>query len=893
MTRAHFAVSVSKLVGAIALAIAVAAAGEAQAASGCPGAIVYEANNTSSLDAGFTGNSHDLSVIGWSLRMNVEGCAGSVAGSCGGCSINGLVANAGGTNQRCNNDTSTACTTDAQCSGGGLCRFFATVPNPVSAGNVTACVVNEVTGTVTGNVHIEDGDLQVDLPMQSRLYLGISTVQPCPRCDGDAVLNDNVRGGTCTGGTRAGLTCDANATSPTVGFGPTSFDCPPAVGALLGSFAPSEITTTTDTTTETLSSAHPTCTGSGLPGGTRCFCDTCNNGNAEACNSNTDCPDPAGPIGPICGGRRCLGGTNAGGACPAVGGASVCPGSICGRPGEPTKPDACIEDTTDPGATECIDTVPVDGQGACLVGPVDQHCAAPEQHRGCSTNAECPLTNNCVNESRKCYLGEGTLGSQVSVSGQSTPRSGNTSSPTNLGALYCIPSLGTSLTNTVAGFPGLGRTSLVGTLTYADEVTIQNVGAATTVSTDAGEGNGATAGDPVETAVTTSAAGAGGEVTILETTPSAAPPPGFAVLGNLVQITAPAGSAANPITLVFRVDASAAPGQSPATVTVRRNGVSVADCTSVPPSAISPDPCVFQRTLVGDDIQLGVYTSAASDWDVLGPEGLATPTATATPTPTETATPAAPTPTATQTPPAVTPTATPTITPTPTTTATATATETATPAETPTATATAVGATPTTTVTPTLTPADPTPTATATAVPACAALPETCRTPFVSAKAQVALVDKSPDEKDQLQWKWSSGAATDVGDFGDPVTTTDYALCLYDASGLLATHIIPAGGNCGTKPCWAAKSTGFNYKDKTLAAFGIAQITLKAGADGKAKIQVKGKGLNLPMPPLTSLMTPVTVQLKPLNGTAVCFGATYGFPPAVKNDGVQFKDKAD
>jgi hypothetical protein len=176
--------------------------------------------------------------------------------------------------------------------------------------------------------------------------------------------------------------------------------------------------------------------------------------------------------------------------------------------------------------------------------------------------------------------------------------------------------------------------------------------------------------------------------------------------------------------------------------------------------------------------------------------------------------------------------------------------------------------------------------------PACAAAPDVCRTPTISGKAFLALTDKSPDDKDQLQWKWAAGSATTKGEFGDPVNTDDYVLCLYDGGGLVATLTVPKGGDCSGKPCWTSKPKGFQYKDKLRTADGIAQLQLSEGADGKAKIQVKGKGVNLPPIDLGMLTSPLTVQLKPSSG-GLCFGATYTFPPVVKNDGVSFKDKAD
>ena len=124
-----------------------------------------------------------------------------------------------------------------------------------------------------------------------------------------------------------------------------------------------------------------------------------------------------------------------------------------------------------------------------------------------------------------------------------------------------------------------------------------------------------------------------------------------------------------------------------------------------------------------------------------------------------------------------------------------------------------------------------------------------CRDSFIHGKSQVQLTDKSPDSKDKLKWKWLGGAATTTADFGNPATTTDYQLCIYDSGGLVLKARAPHAGVCAARACWkAAGSTGFKYKDKDLTPDGIAQISLKAGVDGKAKIQVQGKGTFLDMP---------------------------------------------
>ena len=176
-------------------------------------------------------------------------------------------------------------------------------------------------------------------------------------------------------------------------------------------------------------------------------------------------------------------------------------------------------------------------------------------------------------------------------------------------------------------------------------------------------------------------------------------------------------------------------------------------------------------------------------------------------------------------------------------------------------------------------------------MPLCGTTPDVCRTPTVSGKAYLSLNDRTPSDKNQLQWKWLSGSTTDKADFGDPVTSDDYALCVYDNGVLVTTLTAPAGGLCAGKACWADKPKGFQYKDKDRTPNGISQVQLSSGLDGKAKIQVKGKGLNLPVLDLDNLTTPITVQLR-REGSPICWSATYSSPPT-KNDGVTFKDKAD
>ena len=141
-----------------------------------------------------------------------------------------------------------------------------------------------------------------------------------------------------------------------------------------------------------------------------------------------------------------------------------------------------------------------------------------------------------------------------------------------------------------------------------------------------------------------------------------------------------------------------------------------------------------------------------------------------------------------------------------------------------------------------------------------APVPSGCRAPGKS----LLLLDV---EKDKLIWKWLRGAETQIADLGDPTLDTPYALCVYDASGLQFAADVGAGANWS-----AAGSSGFKYKDSTLAQHGIRLIRLKSGAAGSAKAIVKGKGAELPDPTLP-LTLPVKVQL--LNGDGECWESEY------------------
>jgi hypothetical protein len=168
----------------------------------------------------------------------------------------------------------------------------------------------------------------------------------------------------------------------------------------------------------------------------------------------------------------------------------------------------------------------------------------------------------------------------------------------------------------------------------------------------------------------------------------------------------------------------------------------------------------------------------------------------------------------------------------------------------------------------------------------CAPTPLACREPTASAKASVAIQDRADPEKDQISFKWRSGAATTIGEFGNPTGSDDYALCIYDNDVLIYGADIPSGSS------WSANSKGYKYRDKDLLPDGVKSVVFKESTiPGKASLTLKSKGAQVAPPSLAVVPGPVDVQVQRGDGL-ICFGATFTDPYAV-HDLTQLKDKAD
>jgi hypothetical protein len=173
--------------------------------------------------------------------------------------------------------------------------------------------------------------------------------------------------------------------------------------------------------------------------------------------------------------------------------------------------------------------------------------------------------------------------------------------------------------------------------------------------------------------------------------------------------------------------------------------------------------------------------------------------------------------------------------------------------------------------------------------PDCPPAPDVCRPPTKSGASSLLLRQQAVPDDNKMLWKWTKGSATAKTDFGAPLTTDRFTLCMYDAGVLVSTS--PVSGSCTTKPCWFDKPNGFLFKNKSLQPSGVKSLKLVAGGDGKASEIFKGKGASLALPDPTSLVGPIDVQLHTTAGT-LCWGARFSAPFQTDAGGL-LKDKSD
>ena len=366
--------------------------------------------------------------------------------TCGQCDVTGSAQYRGAVkNCYCTNlgdrDASSivACDPEAwSCTGAETCECFNGAILPVSSGGAPGCIMNRFTEPVTGTVNValsgpHAGESDLAVRVESAVHNGLGLARPCPQCLGDPVIGDGVKGGTCNEGPRAGQACDIAGSHDV--FQTVTFDCPPFASFNIGNL---DIRVPHESTGTSTLARGTRCTGTTGD----CACNTCATAEAEPCNGNADCPGGA-----ICGGRRCIGGSNNGNACTNV---SQCPDGLCNRPGEPSLQNSCLDgvcslNVNDPQGED---------EGLCEAGPIDRLCTI-ETFRSCSSNAECtpPPAGTCTDcvggqtcqaTLRQCFLDPivrtGVPGVQTAI----------------VTGAYCMTPVASSSINKVSGWPGPG-----------------------------------------------------------------------------------------------------------------------------------------------------------------------------------------------------------------------------------------------------------------------------------------------------------------------------------------------------------------------------------------------------------------------------------------------------
>jgi hypothetical protein len=388
--------------------------GKCQPDCTCPaiGELSFVVAPGADLDTGWTGTSHDFGVqVGSTIPGVIGACDGHTDTNCT------FFGNVG---SRCSGDGTISCTDTTQCPVGQTCVINTYGPPlPLSSGGIPVCVVNRFANNVTGSYDTASGSSEIQVPLNSLVYLGTDVNQPCPICNCGASNTQTCtigQSGTCSD--NPARSCTVQGTGP---LGPTSNDCTPNPASNISGSGLNLSFNPATTGTSTFASNQP-CTGSGFTNQS-CWCpqqtqpnaclDACDGGSKDAqpCSTDADCPGaPAGACKPLC--RSIAGQT---------------------RPGE---------------------GVQAVGEAECAAGPLDQSCSGAPQV-SCTSDANCVGLGTCVTQTRRCFL-------------DPIVRVGVPSTTSNVfGATFCIPATTSPAVNNTAGLPGPGAIRFPNSLNVA------------------------------------------------------------------------------------------------------------------------------------------------------------------------------------------------------------------------------------------------------------------------------------------------------------------------------------------------------------------------------------------------------------------------------------------
>lgn len=211
------------------------------------------------------------------------------------------------------------------------------------------------------------------------------------------------------------------------------------------------------------------------------------------------------------------------------------------------------------------------------------------------------------------------------------PQPSNTTTVT----LTCNQAVGSN-----TGVPGAGTLTFVGTLSddgneisggqwstttgFAGQYSAARVLATASAVSDSlttdPTNSGATPAEPVQISIQSPSVGS---LTIDRGISSLPVVNGYQLLDQVVHISAPTATDADPLVLDFVLDSTAVAGRTLGQLEVFRNGSLVDECSPSAGSSATPDPCVAARMLLaGGDMQFTVRTSRASAWTFGAPTNL-------------------------------------------------------------------------------------------------------------------------------------------------------------------------------------------------------------------------------------------------------------------------------
>jgi hypothetical protein len=173
-----------------------------------------------------------------------------------------------------------------------------------------------------------------------------------------------------------------------------------------------------------------------------------------------------------------------------------------------------------------------------------------------------------------------------------------------------------------------------------------------------------------------------------------------------------------------------------------------------------------------------------------------------------------------------------------------------------------------------------------------------CRSVVERGRSMLQLIDRADNRSDMVIWRWYRGAATTKEEFGDPINSTVYNLCIYDSiadtPSLVLGSNIPSVSDCNAgRPCWRGNRDGYRYRDFNGLNNGIRLVSLTKGEATKSRLLYIARGVNAFIPDLPLDQDhQVIVQLKNSNG--LCWEGRYSAPPKplVNRRGL-FVDRSD